>query len=1049
MDTRRALVSKRYEVGPLLQRRFWKPLRDMMEIFHVLPLAAAVVCFVLFATDGQFREIYIAYLEVPGESLTRWIASFVVAAFVLGLLSAVLYEAHFLLSTLRITVVYSGYSNPDARSSPRDLQRTSAFVLALFPWLGIAIGLFNARNFVADRYCQLFSQMLPADDLHRMQHLLLPGGWTIAAAMIFLGAAMATFSCVDQQTRIAQRAIALLAPALAVLLLLLFTDWLIPDFENGWSIFFCAIALAATIGYFEIYRSLYRRRGGPFFTRTHTTGALNIEPPIVVPRSRAELLNMWALSPLWFLIGRPEFATGISLGNRRRLLLVIWAILPWVLFALYFAIVPHLESSSQSADLWAQSQSKAPSEPQTQCPIAGTSLPVPGHWTVFPVAMCLTIGLGLLIGLLLNRIPEQWTWRRIAVRRRFVVMALVVILALAAKAASLFGPDIIVSLYRFVGPLATVALQLLFLISVFALLAWLSQRSGFPVLTLAILAVVACVMFPDHVGLVAILLGLACVFLALAAFLAGFAAVGAVALVLIILGIIQWNELRVDMVAQNSDVPTSGVVDQDTVKFQFECWLGQRGIDVQDPESADLRDKTCPKTVHGPQQYTVYIIATEGGGIYAASAASMLLARLQDASPHFAKHVFAVSGVSGGAIGSAIFQALDRAASTQQGKTITVSDDSCLKYPAETPIGYRRQCLEDKVTEIMEDDHFSPVVGSIFSELLGSSTGRAEALVQSFGDSVSAYDAAAGEVLGAPFKRHWSFDGVAPALVLNSTWVETGFRVAFSPFHLHNIDESLYSFSDEGMPDEHENTLMQAAAVSARFPLVLPPFSAVMAASATDKNDRKRWNFVDGGYSDNSGAATALDLYTVLKSVSPPGVDVRIVLLTSSQLQPDLFSKQISGTAFRDTMAPIDALMSVRRDLGNQAVARACSEIYPEKGGLERPSTGTGPGVYAEANERCNKHARDPAPPLQIVEIQDQTYGLSLGWKISQTSFDVVSWMLGTPGKCPSQTPGRTPSPVVAATPTTSYQRDDAQLTKAILERNSCVLQSIIDFARD
>ena len=33
-----------------------------------------------------------------------------------------------------------------------------------------------------------------------------------------------------------------------------------------------------------------------------------------------------------------------------------------------------------------------------------------------------------------------------------------------------------------------------------------------------------------------------------------------------------------------------------------------------------------------------------------------------------------------------------------------------------------------------------------------------------------------------------------------------------------------------------------------------------------------------------------------------------------------------------------------------------------------------------------------PRAGLAVVEIQDQTYGLSLGWKISKTSFDVVSW---------------------------------------------------------
>src|ERR1700728_3155086 len=210
MDSRAALVSKWHELGPLLQRKFWRPLRSMMQIFHVLPLAAAVVLFVFLATDAQFREIYISYLEGPNGDVAHWLAGIVAAVVALALISAVLWEAHFSLSTMRINVIYSSYSNPEANSKLRGLQRTAAFALAFFPWLGLTVGLLGARNFVAGRYCKLFEEMR-ADELHGMQHLLLPGGGTIAAAIIVLGAAIAASSCIEQRTRIAQRAVALLA----------------------------------------------------------------------------------------------------------------------------------------------------------------------------------------------------------------------------------------------------------------------------------------------------------------------------------------------------------------------------------------------------------------------------------------------------------------------------------------------------------------------------------------------------------------------------------------------------------------------------------------------------------------------------------------------------------------------------------------------------------------------------------------------------------------------------------------------------------------------
>ena len=1040
MDRRQALLSKWYELAPLLQRRFWRPLRSMMEIFHVLPLAAALVLFVFLATDAQFREIYISYLEGPNGNAGSWLTGIAAAAVALALISAVLYEAHFSLSTMRINVIYSSYSNPGANSKLRNLQRTAGFCLAFVPWLGLALGLFGARNFVADRYCKLLGEM-PAKALHDMQHLLVPGGWTIAAAIVFLGGAAAAFSCIEQTTRVAQRAVALVAPSLAAVLFLLFTDWLVFSIKDRWWLVFFAVTVLATVLYFVVYQWLYQRRGGLIFSRSRAEAGnpSAIAPEIDLEKNRARFLAAWALS---FFVAQPEISTGIGMRKRRRQLLIIWAFVPWLLFALYFAIVPYFAVSTQLVDDWYRPETRS------LCPIAATPVPVPGHWTIFPVAMCCTIAFGLLVGLLLNKLSERWQWRRI-----LTVAAVLFLVAAAVAASKLLDVNSLVVWYRIVGPLGTATLQLLFLISAFALLAWLSQRSGFPVLTLVILAIVVCVMFPNYAGSTVIALGIACVLFALTAFLSRRYAVGVFALILPVLGTIQWYQLQIDVVAQNPSADKrAGDVDPLSVRLQYECWLRQRGLPVKDSAAAER----CPMGAERPigpsgsgagaRKYPVFIIAAEGGGIYAASAASMFLGRLQQKAPHFAKHVFALSGVSGGAIGSTIFQALDKAL---------------------VPSASTREPLTRKVTEIMEDDHFSPVVGSIVPEILGVSVGRARTLVASFQLSTAARDAAAGKALSAPFELHWTYRDVAPALVLNATWVETGFRVAFAPFHLHDLDESLYSFSDALMPSEDCRqgqkeekhgcvSLMDAAAVSARFPLVLPPFS-------TELTDGKRWNFVDGGYTDNSGATTALDLYRTLKNVSSD-VDLQIVLITSSTPQPDLSGKDINGTVFRDTIAPIAALMKVREDLGNDAVARACSEVFSQEAADQQGAAGARIAGGArgntrtsrsESNESCIDHAEDPAAHLHIVEIQDQTYGLALGWKISQTSFDVVSWMLGRPEECTAKPVGAALAQAeksrraaattdTAAVPDVNAGTDDyAKLTGTILRRNSCVIKSI------
>jgi hypothetical protein len=995
-----AMNSRWNDFGLRLQRKFWKPLRNMMDIFHVLPLAAVAILFILLGTDGQFRELYISYLEGPRDlsstmSWMAWIARMAAGLVAIGLISAVLYEAHYALSTMRINVIYSSYSHPDSNSRLRNLQKAAAFVVAFLPWFGLTVGLLNARGFVANRYCKLLTgKVVAPDDLYSMQHLWLPNGWTIAGSLIFLGATTAIFSSTGAQNRIPQRAVALCAPLLAVTLFLLFTDTFDFELHSVWSkLAFASPILLITLIYFFIYRALYRRRGGFFYSKI-------------------------------------DVGTATPLRERRRRWLAVWALAPWLLLAAYFAGVQLFAGTTGPLSDW-----------PAGCPVALTFPPKPGQWTAFPVAMCYAIGIGLLVGHVLARFAGHD-------RRRGAIMALVLLLVIICLTVSFCSPNTVVAFYRSVGPLGTVALQLLFLISTFAFLAALSQRSGFPVLTLVILALVVALMFPSHIGATSLALGLVCVVVAVMALMAR--RVGIAVLVMLLPALLAVNAYQYDHARTVAQNPRNPLADTFKVKNNFLCWLDQRGVKI----AATVVPPECRATVGSATQrkpwpaatkYPVFIVAAEGGGIYAASAISTFLAKLQDTVPDFDDHVFAVSGVSGGSIGAAIFQALDRAShkSSSADQNPAPQTPACPIYSGVTA----NRNMATKVENIVEDDHFSPVIGSVFPEMFGAPMSRADALVASFEDSTATQDATAGNDLCQPFATHWSAAGFAPALILNSTWVEMGFRAAFAPFSLNDLDESLYSFIDPSMPTEKDLSLMQAAGVSARFPFIMPPLSAVMKSN-TEDGAIKRWNFVDGAYSDNSGATSALDIYKAIEKADPDHVDLRLILISSSVTQPDLTGSDINGTVFRDTVAPIDALMKVREDLGNDAIARACTYVYrddPSQPPLVKSSKGPPiPKSKPESNEDCVEHAGDPQARLNIVEIQDQTYGLSLGWKISKTSFAVVSWMLGTPDGCPdpktqqkdAQDDGSKDRPA-------TEENVNAQLSKTILDRNSCVLKTI------
>jgi hypothetical protein len=1019
MNRRAVLAEKVRELGPHLRRGFWQPLHRATQIFHVLPLTAALIVFFLLATDGQLREIYLSYLEdlkfypdpagLPAAGGTAWTTGFVaaapglvMAAVGLALIGAVLYAAHYWLSTMRISVIYSSNSNPGAGSRLPGLQRVAALALALVPWLGVVAGLWGAGSYLADRYRLLNGTKIDAAMLDRMQFLPVPSAWTIAVAVILLGLVMAVFLDVYRKTPLLRGAVVVILPPTALSLFLLLT-YSVPTEPGGVIIIgsiIGSIIAAATVVYGFIYYQLHKMR--PAFLYSH---------------------------PL-----HPD--TGIDLRRRRRVLLCVWALLPWLAIALYFAIAPSPGAGPQGGTptVWFFSLLGVPLGP----------LPTVGRWAMIPVAMSWTITIGMIVAMLLDRFQES------AALRWSTVIA-VVVLMIAVLLTSFLDVDTLVSVYRWVGPLGSMALELLFLISTFALLAVLSQKSGFPALALFALAIIISVIFPIPLWITLAVLTVMCVIFAVMAFLSHLWAVGIVATLLVVPGAItlvqSWRVVAVELNPDPAQAKNAAPADPTQTKLidRFECWLDQKGF----PRAATAG---CPgfASAVAPAggdpsaagKYPVFIVAIEGGGIYAASAGSLVLARLQDAIPNFSEHVFAISGVSGGSIGATIFQALDRPAS--KGAT-AVTPDSC--RPRKGAASASPPTLTHKVSCIMQDDHFSPVVAAIFPEILGAPNGRADVLAASFEHSVRMEDGAAAKTLHAPFADHWPKDGRVPALLLNATWAETGFRAAFAPFRLHDIDESLYSFADPDMPAEickdvapagHCASLMDAAVVSARFPGILPPYSLLIQQLPTDL----RWNFVDGAYSDSSGAASALAVYDAIQDIAGlRNVDLRLILVTSSIPQPDVH--KIDGTAFRDTLAPIDAILKVREGVGNEAVARVCDYFYGKHKKSQNAIKGAKP--KDEVDKACIDHAGELDAKLKLVEIEDQTYGLPLGWKLSHSTFAVVSWMLGRigpydPAHCDVVKAAHDASPE-------SSEPSDAgeQLNETSVERNSCVLSSIAE----
>jgi hypothetical protein len=161
-----------------------------------------------------------------------------------------------------------------------------------------------------------------------------------------------------------------------------------------------------------------------------------------------------------------------------------------------------------------------------------------------------------------------------------------------------------------------------------------------------------------------------------------------------------------------------------------------------------------------------------------------------------------------------------------------------------------------------------------------------------------------------------------PALFLNTTQVETGQRMVVSSLGLATntgaADDNLSGLLSIGRIPKIVSpnlSLATAAFLSARFPVITPP------GSIGPKNERSR--YVDGGYFENSGTATLIDLIFALSLGSPqtgssqqPLPKIKLIVINIGTDPVDL---KYSSRGLGEITGPIVALLNTRSARGDSA----------------------------------------------------------------------------------------------------------------------------------
>jgi hypothetical protein len=401
------------------------------------------------------------------------------------------------------------------------------------------------------------------------------------------------------------------------------------------------------------------------------------------------------------------------------------------------------------------------------------------------------------------------------------------------------------------------------------------------------------------------------------------------------------------------------------------------------------------------ERYPVYIVAAQGGGIYAAMHAAHFLSYMQARCPNFAHHLFAISGVSGGSVGAATFAAAMKDAEQRGG--VKIPDTGCADRRGEDdPAINAVQALDGDFWSPLQAmwlfpdllQQFLPLRVEVFDRAralehgLEASWQRIVTQTDLYGPRVQDKTA---NTMAEPFLSLWpqGFDKslFTPALVLNTTEVDTGRRRLISPFTFEGLtDLRFFPVSCKSEGKIESLPLSAAAVLSARFPWITPTgwyYDPSKDGDCTSP-EKSVTKLSDGGYFEASGVATALDLAHSLKSIIDQrgmNVDIKLVILTS-------------GGFASDTADGLDEALDPIRTMLNASEARG----YIEVGRAEQAD-------FARASSQSGAVLK--------LRLEERGYPLPLGWSLSDVTRYLIQYQTGELNPCERKQGPRQASPML------------------------------------
>lgn len=273
----------------------------------------------------------------------------------------------------------------------------------------------------------------------------------------------------------------------------------------------------------------------------------------------------------------------------------------------------------------------------------------------------------------------------------------------------------------------------------------------------------------------------------------------------------------------------------------FRNWVNQRGQEI---DSAGV--------------YNTYFVLANGGASRSGYWTASVLGRLEDTTMRtkekFSRHLFCLSGASGGSVGNATFFSLlnermnkgDSTASLEKASTAYLKNDF----------------LTYTLARMLGPDYFRFVSHTSLID------DRAGALEQVMERSVERFD----EPLEPAFDKNFSSmlaiknqRTQLPVFCINVTRMQDG-----NPGVISNIQIDRKHFNNRVdvlslLPNDQDMHLSTAVVMGARFPYVSPAGRIDEQIQRGGKEETRPHYFVDGGYFDNSGAGVVQEMIRAIR----------------------------------------------------------------------------------------------------------------------------------------------------------------------------------------